>query len=327
MANQGYLYVKLRGGNFRPTPRKKKDKKRVADFVANVQLAQQIFGSLPNLDFWYITSDQPGLLREDFHQDALLLPPLGYTTTKRHYDVSIPYSRQQVWNEEDEVTHLGELVLQHPWEKKVNRTIWRGSTTGQPEPSDATNCWRLPRAVLVNISIHHPELLDARFTSCKQCNGPVKALYEQAGYGYNRFFTYEEQFQYKSLADVDGNSWSSRFAQLLSINSAVFKQETQFTEFFRPLVQPNVHYFPIKEDLSDLVSNLQTLSAPDNSHILRDVAAASTRLYIRQLLPSKQLCYLHLLLKEMGRLHGPTLEGKGGGGERKKKDNKKGKLR
>jgi hypothetical protein len=35
---------------------------------------------------------------------------------------------------------------------------------------------------------------------------------------------------------------------------------------------------------------------------LREVAVESTRFYIRHLTPSKQLCYFHVLLTEMGRI-------------------------
>lgn len=99
------------------------------------------------------------------------------------------------------------------------------------------------------------------------------------------------------LVDVDGNSWSSRFPQLLSINSATFKQETENLEWFRPLLVPMEHYVPVKEDLSDLVEQLQHLSQHGQAQ-LEAIARRSTEFYKRMLLPSKQLCYLHLLLKE-----------------------------
>lgn len=106
-----------------------------------------------------------------------------------------------------------------------------------------------------------------------------------------------------------GNSWSSRFPQLLSINSAVFKQETPYKEFFRPLLKPYVHYIPVSESLAELPRLLRDYLSPasakhDRSAELREVAAEATRFYIRHLTPSKQLCYFHLLLREMGRIHG-----------------------
>lgn len=107
-----------------------------------------------------------------------------------------------------------------------------------------------------------------------------------------------------------GNSWSSRFPQLLSINAAVFKQETPYREFFRPLLKPYVHYIPVSESLAELPRLLRDYLSPasathhDRGAELREVAAEATRFYIRHLTPSKQLCYFHLLLKEMGRIHG-----------------------
>ena len=125
-------------------------------------------------------------------------------------------------------------------------------------------------------------------------------MYQAAGYGFAPFVSFAEQFQYQGLVDVDGHSWSSRFAQLLSINSVVYKQETEYVEFFRPLVKPWMHYVPIQKDLSDLAPRLQeTIGDAENATAqqqLRQMADESSKLYRESLVPSKQLCYLHRLL-------------------------------
>ncbi|TFJ81628.1 hypothetical protein NSK_006879 [Nannochloropsis salina CCMP1776] len=285
----------------------KRDRQRIADLLANIQLAQRLFGKFPfDFEFWYNSGDMPALPRAVFPSDeGVLLPPIGYTTTDGHYDVSIPYLRQAVWNEERELYTLHSLVQSHPWSQKLPMGVWRGSTTGAAAV-DASNCWTLPRAVLVNVSLENPGLLDARFTACKHCARDTAVAYETAGYGYAPFLSVHEQFRYQVLIDVDGNSWSSRLATLLSINSAVIKQETQYVEFFRPLLQPYKHYLPVKDDLSDLEALLkERLDASENStaHMeLKEMGAESTRLYMRSLVPSKQLCYLHRVLEVYSRV-------------------------
>lgn len=117
---------------------------------------------------------------------------------------------------------------------------------------------------------------------------------------------------------MTGNGWSSRFPQLLSINSAVFKQETPAREFFRPLLKPYVHYIPVSESLDDLPGLLReylSSHSSDRSAALKEVAAESTRFYIRHLTPSKQLCYFHLLLTEMGKIHAQAPRRQKGGGD------------
>ena len=201
----GYRYAVRRGGTrLTLRPRKsQKDGKRLADFRANVALAQQAFGPLPDVDGWVVWGDLPTLGRADWPLEGVRLPPLGYSTTKGHYDVPMPYVAQEAWREEEDLARLAELVLAHPWEAKIGRAVWRGSSTGNMVLDDDT-LWALPRAVLVNASLAHPALLDARFTACKQCPGRVERLYAEAGYGYDRFFGFEEQFKFRALVDVDG---------------------------------------------------------------------------------------------------------------------------
>lgn len=86
------------------------------------------------------------------------------------------------------------------------------------------------------------------------------------------------------------------------MSSAVFKQETRNIEWFRPLIEPWVHYVPVKEDLSDLIPALHNYTQPGMDAELEAIATRSTEFYDRLLLPSKQLCYMHLLLKEYAAL-------------------------
>jgi hypothetical protein len=96
--------------------------------------------------------------------------------------------------------------------------------------------------------------------------------------------------------DVDGNAWSSRFAELLSTTSVVFKQESEYWDWFWPLVKPYKHFIPVKRDLSDLVPLLRTWSQRDEE--LHEIAKEASAFYRRLLTPSKQLCYMHVLLTE-----------------------------
>lgn len=43
------------------------------------------------------------------------------------------------------------LAASHPWGDKLNRAVWRGSTTGEPSGIDETNYEALPRIRLANL--------------------------------------------------------------------------------------------------------------------------------------------------------------------------------
>ena len=100
------------------------------------------------------------------------------------------------------------------------------------------------------------------------------------------------------MIDVDGNTWSSRFSDLLSTGNAVFKQESEYWDWVFPLAQPYKHYIPIKKDLSNLVDAARGTSVEE----LQAIGEHGFAFYKHFLTPTKQLCYLHLLLMEYTKL-------------------------
>jgi hypothetical protein len=109
----------------------------------------------------------------------------------------------------------------YPWSSKKPQAVWRGSASGHnPFGWEA-----LPRAQLVNVSIHHPELLDAAFTQANQ----YAQIYPEEGEKLRNFSRFGDwihlpHFQkYRAVVDIDGNSWSDRFGNLLCLNSVVIK--------------------------------------------------------------------------------------------------------
>ena len=109
----------------------------------------------------------------------------------------------------------------YPWSSKINKAVWRGSTTYHP------SLWGVklnntPRGKLVQTSMTHPELIDAAFVNLAQ--------YYKGKEGELRNLTiiaqkipFDEQMTYKVIIDIDGNNWSRRFAGLLCTSSVVIK--------------------------------------------------------------------------------------------------------
>jgi hypothetical protein len=103
----------------------------------------------------------------------------------------------------------------YPWQSKIDRAIWRGSTTG-------TNLlfFDLPRAKLVKKSMSRPDIIDAGFTSFVQ-GWEWQKLSNQT-IAANRI-PFEDLMKYRAIIDIDGNAWSSRFTKLLCTNSVIIK--------------------------------------------------------------------------------------------------------
>lgn len=62
---------------------------------------------------------------------------------------------------------------------------------------------------------------------------------------------------YKYLIDLEGIGYSSRVKLLLHTNRLLFLQDRPLKEYFFAWLKPNVHYVPVKRDLSDLLEKYE----------------------------------------------------------------------
>lgn len=62
---------------------------------------------------------------------------------------------------------------------------------------------------------------------------------------------------YAYLLDIGGNGYSGRLKYLLWSGRPLLYVERDHIEYFNAYLKPNVHYIPVKQDLSDLVSQTE----------------------------------------------------------------------
>ena len=138
----------------------------------------------------------------------------------------------------------------YPWDTKIREAIWRGSTTGSGDPlSD----WKgLPRVQLVEYSLRNTtKYINAGFSKIVQRNETETEEIKKRGL-LKESIPKQDFGKYKAIIDIDGNSWSSRFASLLCMNSVVIKIQPQWVDYFHPELVPFVHYLPVNQNLSNL---------------------------------------------------------------------------
>lgn len=71
--------------------------------------------------------------------------------------------------------------------------------------------------------------------------------------------------KYKYILDIDGNSVSWTRLPFIMIGGAVpLRPESEFKQWFHGDIKPYVHYVPIKDDLSDLVEQIEWLRQNDD---------------------------------------------------------------
>lgn len=184
------------------------------------------------------------------------------------------------------------------WSQKLSKGFWRGSSTGGFFTLRAFH--ELARAKLVMLSLHHPNEVDARFTSVVQCEKEVPPLFRAKGM-ISRSVSRPDHLRYKYLVDVDGNSCSyERLFWLLLSNSCVIKQVTPNVQWYYGALTPFEHFIPVKEDLSDLVEKIQW--AKENDDEARSIAEAGAVFARENLTPEDTLCYLYHLIHSYAKL-------------------------
>jgi hypothetical protein len=144
----------------------------------------------------------------------------------------------------------------YPWEKKKDLMFFRGSDTGVESLVNFDSWKQSPRPKLVALSLQYPHLINARFAKTlhhKQFLDQAKA----EGF-IGDFITMDEYMGYKYLIDLDGNCASApRLGLILHSNCIPFKAITHSVQWFYKTLHAWEHYIPIKDDLSDLLAQLE----------------------------------------------------------------------
>lgn len=186
-----------------------------------------------------------------------------------------------------------------PWEKKKPILYWRGSTTGGSYWHGSYH--NFPRFRFLKMVKQHPDLLDGAFTGMRNCGAECPEAEIRKEYGIlSNVASKEEEFNYRFLFDVDGNTFSGRFLRQLRGDSLVFKS-TIFTEFFEDWLKPYEHFIPVLPDLSDIVERVQW--ALKNDKEARRIQKMGKEFSNRVITDDQNDCYYYLVLLEYARLY------------------------
>jgi hypothetical protein len=187
---------------------------------------------------------------------------------------------------------------QFPWKRKTTQAFWRGSTTSGFFEKD--NWDRFCRGKLVLASLRSPKEIDARFTGVVQCTPDVPGLMKAKGM-LSKPVEKADHLHYKYLIDVDGNSCTyERCFWLLLSNSLVLKQVTPNIQWYYGGLKPYVHFLPLKEDLSDLLEQIQWAKIHDEE--AEAIAKRATEFVQENLSAESIFQYMALLLTEYAKL-------------------------
>jgi len=189
--------------------------------------------------------------------------------------------------------------MQVPFGNKLNKAFFRGSTTGA---NYTPQNWRMmQRSRVVQVSLHFPGLLDARFTKVhggsqrSEVESEVESEMRAAGFLGPRV-SQDDQWRYKLIVALDGNSVPDELMSQLASNSVVLKPESDHAEYWYAELVPWEHYIPFKKDASDLAQVIEM--SLKNQTLLQHIARESTSFVSSRLNPSRIMCYWGLLLRQ-----------------------------
>jgi Glycosyl transferase family 90 len=185
------------------------------------------------------------------------------------------------WN-----ARMEQYQSQYAWKNKLPQIVWRGGLTGKmANATQRHQRWTMVQRIQLmkrqydRKAVEHPFLFNVGATNLPRQHLKYEPFLGEVG-GIVESMEMEDFQQYRGIIDLDGNSWSSRFGQLLCYNSVILKVEPQWVDYFyypvgdgNDQLQPWVHYIPVQSDLSDLVELSEFVADPSNDAVLTNIVS------------------------------------------------------
>lgn len=149
------------------------------------------------------------------------------------------------------------------WNEKEEKVFWRGSTSGVYD-----NYLESPRSKLVTRFLNYQNnFFDIGFNFFtrsieKPSDAALKDFLDKNS-GFKNTCDSYEQSNYKYLIAASGNTYPSSFKWQFGSKSIIINNESEWEEWFYPVLRPWENYVPVKWDFSDLEEIINILQADD----------------------------------------------------------------
>lgn len=191
--------------------------------------------------------------------------PLEFKYRNRHTNIIWPLNRKRHLAPASDVP-----LFDREWEKKISKLVWRGRIPKNFEKvlSSTTSIeygsWKQRISLVENHA--NSTLIDAKFVGMRRMT--PKSL-------YGKKLSMKSMLKYKYQLSIEGNDVASGLKWMLFSDSLVFMIKPTFTSWsMEELLQPFVHYVPVKPDLSNVEEMVQW--ANDNPNKAKQIAQRGT---------------------------------------------------
>lgn len=271
--------------------------------------------TIPDCEFFINRKDYPLLTKDKtesceaiFGQETPLkshsysnyAPILSMCITERHSDILLPTTDDwaRICAGIDiyfPKTQRYDLIKPTEWKEKKPIAVFRGTLTGYGITPE-TN----PR---LRIALMNNSLLDAGITKLNNRprinNGVVDIVSDEP---LNRIvlkphLSAQEQSTFKYIINIDGHVAAFRLGYELGFGSVILKVDSPYRLWFSHLLQPYIHYIPVKKDLSNLIDQLEWCKSNDEK--CQEISYNAQRFYFENLQKNNILDYLQDLFYTM----------------------------
>ena len=195
------------------------------------------------------------------------------------------------------------FAKQYPFSERPDGVFWRGSTTGGGLRTDR---WLQNQRIRLVEKFGRTEEIgdhvkvDVGFHKILQCEPHCDRIQKQFEIKPS-VPTADACKANKFMIDVDGNTFSQRFATLMECGALVLKS-TLFTTWMDDIVHPWTHYIPISLDYQDIQDRIHWAQRYRNE--ANRIASAGASAATQRLRTEDMECYMYRLLLEYTRLLG-----------------------
>jgi len=236
----------------------------------------------------YVTDGNIAPKLEQKYQNKQYTPILSPYSNENYAD--LPFIIPEDWKLVNQTNDTLENILDDnlQWKDKIPTAFFRGSCTGSVEFS------KNQRLQISKIdyqwSITKPGLLDAGIVSWNsrdKIDSNLTVTYikpnemNNLGIFLKKRVEMNKQIKYKYLINIDGHSKVNRESYLLQSGCLILNVETKYVignqRWYDHLLQPFVHYVPIKYDLSDLEEKI--IWCRNNDSKCKEIANNAKKLY------------------------------------------------
>lgn len=151
------------------------------------------------------------------------------------------------------INSICKTALHYPWDKKINKIFWRGSITGFEDLE------KNERFKIVKLGSQYPDIFDVGLTNIKlneKFFNFLKSFY------YKNNIHPANQLAYKYLLAIDGNAFPGAFFWQLFSNSLIFKNKSDYLEWYYINLKNNEHYVEYCDE-KDLLEKINFLRHDD----------------------------------------------------------------